>query len=264
MKVLAICGSPHREGLTPRITREAAKGAEEAGATVELFFLAEHEVKPCIACPNVQCWTRMECTIKDDSGLMLRQKLNECDAFIVSTPVYFLSINGLAKGFMDRMRYYEENGKPALPITAAGGTGKGCINTLQALSLWLVLLGFRPQTPLPVTRYNADNAMTEARRLGQGLVQVSKQPAPFAGLTERMACYEALPYMDWGPTEELMFLARIAIEGITQKRREELGSQAKAMLQQAETLLQEGQKKDALEKAVAAHEESMRVFNSLR
>ena len=57
----------------------------------------------------------MECKVKDDA-LELRKKLDDSDALAFLASVYFLSVNGLAKNFVDRMRYYEENGKPALAV----------------------------------------------------------------------------------------------------------------------------------------------------
>lgn len=125
MDVLAVCGSPHPDGLTAQLTKGAARGAEEAGAKVEMVLLAQRMVKPCRNCPDARCWDEMECNTGDDEGLELRRRMKDCDALIVSAPVYFLSVNGLAKDFMDRMRCYGESGKPALPIAVAGGTGKG-------------------------------------------------------------------------------------------------------------------------------------------
>jgi len=158
MKVLAVCGSPHKEGLSPSLLKSAVEGAKEVGAEVEVVLLAEKKVKPCIACPSPPCWSEMECNIKDD-GLYLRKLFNECDGLIISVPVYFLGINGLAKDFIDRMRHYGENGKPAFPIAAAGGTGKGCVKALQDLATSLTIFGFRVVMPMPVTRYNAEEAL---------------------------------------------------------------------------------------------------------
>ena len=44
----------------------------------------------------------MECKVKDDA-LELRKKLDDSDALAFLASVYFLSVNGLAKNFMERM-----------------------------------------------------------------------------------------------------------------------------------------------------------------
>ena len=124
MKTLVISGSPHRNGLCVKLSKEIIRGVEEAGGEAELVILADKNINPCLACEKPPCWQKMECKIKDDA-LELKRKLNDSDALAFLTPVYFLSVNGLAKNFMDRMRYYGKNGKPALAIAVAGGTGKG-------------------------------------------------------------------------------------------------------------------------------------------
>lgn len=262
-KILAISGSPHRNGLTAQIINEVAQGVKETGADIEVVLLAEKDVKPCIACSSPPCWQKLDCSIQDDDGLELRRMMNESDALIFGAPVYFLSINGLAKDFMDRMRYYGESGKPALPISVAGGTGKGCITALQEICRWLVILGFRPFMPLPVTRYDWDIAKVEARERGERLVNEYNMPSPFDSLAEQIACYESLPFMQWGMTEEIVYLARIAVEGITRRGKAELTSGQRDKLQKAETLISMGKKEEGLKLAVAAQEESMAIFNRL-
>lgn len=257
MKILALSCSPHKEGLSPRLLREAGEGAREAGADVEFLSLAEKKVKPCLACPSPPCWTALACNIKDDDGLSLREKLEECDALIISAPVYFLGINGMAKDFIDRMRSYSRKGRPALPIAAAGGTGKGCVMSLQELCRYLMILGFRPVMPMPVTRYNADLAFKEARENGRRLVLEFEEPTPFASLSESIEWIESLPYMQWDMVDELIYLSRIAIEGIERKGRRDLAEPLREELEKIEVLSQD---KTAL--AVQLHEKTMQIFNS--
>jgi len=263
MKILSISCSPHRDGLTAQLIKEAAKGAKEAGADVEVVLLAQKDIKPCLACSNPPCWGEMDCKILDDDGLELRRMMNESDALIIGAPVYFLSANGLAKDFMDRMRYYGESGKPAFPISVAGGTGKGCITTIQEIVRWLVILSFRPFMPLPVTRYDFDIAKVESRERGKRLVNEYSQRRSFASLAEQIAWYESLPFMRFTMKDEIFYLARIAIEGISRRSGDSLASQLRDKLKHAETLISIGKTEDGLKEAVSAHEESMALFNSL-
>jgi len=124
----------------------------------------------------------MECKVKDDA-LELRKKLDDSDALAFLASVYFLSVNGLAKNFVDRMRYYGENGKPALAVAVAGN-GEGMNIVLRGICRWLIMLGFRPISPLSVTRYNLDVALVEVRMRGKRIARL--KPQPFSSLTEKI------------------------------------------------------------------------------
>jgi len=260
MKTLVISSSPHKDGLCARLSIEVIKGVKEAGSEAELITLADKNINPCLACEEPPCWRRMECKVKDDA-LELRKKLNDSDALAFLAPVYFLSVNGLAKNFMDRMRYYGESGKPALAVAVAGGTGKGCILSLQGICRWLIMLGFRPINPLPVTRYNLDAALVEARMRGKRIAQL--KPQPFSSLAEKIFYYESLPYMRDGMVNEIAFLAREAINGILRRGRLDLAAGAIEKLGRGEALLRLGKFEEGLKLITSAHEESMSVFNSL-
>lgn len=257
VKILAICGSPHIEGLSPGLLKKAAEGAREAGADVEVVLLGEKKIKQCIACPSPPCWTSLDCNIKDDDVLSIRKTLDDCDALIIAVPVYFLGINGLAKDFIDRIRPREATGKPVLPIAAAGGTGKGCVKALQDLCTSLTIFGFRVVMPLPATRYNREEAFNEAALRGRKLVEEAKERKPFQGLSEGYNWLYSLPYMNWNLVDELLYLSRIAIEGLRRKGRIDLAEQF------AEELISlEKYPENLLERAANLHERTMHAFNT--
>ena len=260
MKVLVVSGSPHRDGLCMKFAREVSEGIKETGGEAELITLAEKRIGPCLACEKSPCWQEMKCRVEDDA-LELRRKLNSSDALVFIAPVYFLSVNGLAKDFMDRMRYYGENGKPALAIAVAGGTGKGCLLALQDICRWLIILGFRPISPLPVTRYNLDVALVEARSRSKWLTKL--KPQPFSSLAERIAYYESLPYMKHGMVDEIIYLAREAIEGIIRLGKPDLAAEPRRKLEIGEALLRIGRFNDGLKLVTEVQEESMEIFNSM-
>lgn len=260
MKALIVSGSPHKNGLCAALSNEIAEGIKEAGGDFEIVFLAEKHIGSCLACRGSQCWQKMECTIKDDA-LASRKKLNECDALVFVAPVYFLSVNGLAKDFIDRMRYYKETGKPAIAVSVAGGTGKGCIFALQEICRWLIILGFRPISLLPVTRYNLDLALIEAKASGRKIVGI--KPQRFSNLAERIAYYESLPYMRFRMIDEILHLAKEAVNGIARKGRADLIAEIKEKIAVGESLLETGRFNEALEIIAESHEESMKIFNEI-
>lgn len=56
MRILAVNGSPHKEGLCKKVLTRMLEGAGEAGASVELVDLPEKRLQPCRACSNAECW----------------------------------------------------------------------------------------------------------------------------------------------------------------------------------------------------------------
>lgn len=78
------------------------EGAKEAGAELEVIFLAEKEINNCIAC--VKCWTKTpgRCVLKDDMAGLLR-KFMQSDLVVMATPVYIYNVAGIMKTFLDRM-----------------------------------------------------------------------------------------------------------------------------------------------------------------
>lgn len=83
--LLAISGSPRREGNTDLLVDAAAEPLAQAGAHVHRFYLSGKRVLPCIACEA--CADDGVCVLDDDfPGLM--QSFSVCDAIIVGSPVY--------------------------------------------------------------------------------------------------------------------------------------------------------------------------------
>jgi putative NADPH-quinone reductase len=103
MKVLAINGSPRGEkGCTQRMLDPLLEGMREAGAETEVVFLSQHRIEHCKGC--FACWLKTpgKCIIQDDmSGLL--QSVMKTDLLIIGTPLYFFSVSGFTKDFMDRL-----------------------------------------------------------------------------------------------------------------------------------------------------------------
>ncbi len=103
MKITIFYGSIHKtRGNTYVIIDAFAQGAKAAGAKVDIVFLAEKEIKPCMAC--LKCWTKTpgKCVIPDDTAQLLKQFM-ESDIAVMATPVYIHNVTGIMKTFLDRM-----------------------------------------------------------------------------------------------------------------------------------------------------------------
>lgn len=98
-KVLAIYGSPRREGTTSLLLAGAVRGAREGGAEVEEVFLRDLKMSPCLEIYG--CRKSGRCVIKDDFQ-QLHDKLDACEALMIASPIFFYTVSAHTKIFMDR------------------------------------------------------------------------------------------------------------------------------------------------------------------
>ena len=141
MKAIAIVGSPRKKGNTETLTRHALKAMEEEGLETELVRLAEHNIKPCIACEN--CTKEERCPTKDDL-FPIYLKMKAADAIILASPVYFGSATAQIKALMDRAGYigYWQRafeGKVGGSIVVARRAGENF--TFAQLNFWFGIQG---------------------------------------------------------------------------------------------------------------------------
>ncbi len=102
MKVLAINGSPRgANGNTEVLLKTFLKGCEKEGAEIETVYLKDKDIKHCSGC--FTCWTKTpgKCIHKDDMEKLL-EKVTEADIMVYATPLYYFTVTGLMKDFMDR------------------------------------------------------------------------------------------------------------------------------------------------------------------
>jgi multimeric flavodoxin WrbA len=99
MNVLGICCSPRKDGNSEILLKEALKGSQECSAKTEFLSLRRKRIAPCIAC--LKCTQNGVCAQKDDMQ-DLYPKLLKADGLIFASPVYFYSLSGIAKNFLDR------------------------------------------------------------------------------------------------------------------------------------------------------------------
>jgi multimeric flavodoxin WrbA len=98
--ILVFKSSPRLNGNSTTLADQAALGAREAGAHVEVFDLAEMDVHPCDACDSCR-QTAGVCIIEDDMQ-QLYPKLRQADGIILASPVYWFTFSAQLKLFIDR------------------------------------------------------------------------------------------------------------------------------------------------------------------
>ena len=99
-KVLILSGSPRKGGNSDLLCDEFMRGAEEAGHEVEKIRVAEKKIGYCSACYYCQ-QSGGVCAKQDDMAEVL-QKIIEADVIVLSSPVYFYSIDAQLKTVIDR------------------------------------------------------------------------------------------------------------------------------------------------------------------
>ncbi len=98
-RIIAIYGSPRREGNTARLLKQAVQGAKAAGAQVEELVLRDLKISPCLEI--YACKGDGECAIKDDFQTV-RDRILAADGLMLASPVFFYTVSAHVKAFMDR------------------------------------------------------------------------------------------------------------------------------------------------------------------
>lgn len=119
MKILAFNGSPRKEWNTATLLNKALEGAASQGATTELIHIYDLNYKGCIscfACKIVGGKSYGKCPIQDDLAPIFKQ-IEEADAIILGSPIYFGRVTGEMASFMDRLlfQYLEYSGRSLFP-----------------------------------------------------------------------------------------------------------------------------------------------------
>ena len=130
--VLIISASPRKGGNSDTLCDRFAQGAKESGNNVEKIFIAAKNIGYCSGCGV--CSSTHKCVQKDDMAEIL-DKMISADVIVLATPVYFYTMDGQMKTFIDRTvpRYTEIKNKDFYFIMTAADTEKASLErTLEA------------------------------------------------------------------------------------------------------------------------------------
>jgi len=120
--ILAVYGSPRREGNTalllnravegarengadvqevwlPELLNRAVEGARENGADVQEVWLSDLNMSPCLEIYG--CKRNGRCVIQDDFQA-LYDRLLACDGLMLASPIFFYAVSAHTKILMDR------------------------------------------------------------------------------------------------------------------------------------------------------------------
>lgn len=98
-KVVIISSSPRAGGNSETLAASFAKGATDAGHTVETICLREKQLSFCKGC--LACLKLGHCVINDDA-VEIAAKMHDADVLVFATPIYYYSVSGQLKTMLDR------------------------------------------------------------------------------------------------------------------------------------------------------------------
>jgi multimeric flavodoxin WrbA len=179
MKVIAILGSRNPQGQTAKAVGALAHGVKGAGSECEQIFLPQMKIERCRQCDDNGwgiCRTQGKCVIEDDFASLV-SKINDADAVVFATPVYFGDLSESIRAFLDRLRrtcMHEAGkqkiaGKKAIGICVAGGGGGGAPHCAVSMERVLGTCGFDLLDMVPVRRQNLEMKVNILETIGKWL-----------------------------------------------------------------------------------------------
>jgi multimeric flavodoxin WrbA len=124
MKILILCGSPHKNGTTNALAEALISGIDQSRHEIEKIQLAEKKIAPCLGCEYCKR-NDGACVQKDDMAALLPSVL-AADVIVFVSPIYYFGFNAQLKAVIDRFyavnaRLKLQTQKKAILLTAGGG-----------------------------------------------------------------------------------------------------------------------------------------------
>lgn len=101
-KIIAINGSPRKNGNTETVLDAFLRGAEKVGSETKKFRLSELEFRNCRGCNA--CHKKGVCVLKDDLTPLFDEILKS-DILVLASPIYSMTVSAEMKAFIDRGQF---------------------------------------------------------------------------------------------------------------------------------------------------------------
>lgn len=185
ISVMALNGSPHLDGNTATLMRWVLEGCKAAGATVAWIHVVDHDIEYCQGCFG--CLRTGACVLDDDVADLL-SRLRAADGIVVGSPVYAGHPTAQLKTLIDRITllnlYTDLFDQQCSVGVATSGVApmRGVAKELATFFGQSVgVIGAKTATIAngyqPLTKVHPDRLPARAHKLGQRLVQRSRQQA---------------------------------------------------------------------------------------
>ena len=171
MKVVAFNCSPRRENsLSYEFLKVSVDFFRKKEVDVDLYHLIDYPIRPCMGCYSErkeEC-NPTKCTQGEleDAMKSFHNILILSDIIIFATPVYWYSVPGILKVFIDRLTSLENVGfllKGKVGGVIAVGEEEGCSMVISWLALTLNMMGFM-FPPFAFVYYNKSKNKEEIKK----------------------------------------------------------------------------------------------------
>lgn len=102
MKVIAINGSPNKEGNTKQAIDMVFEELKKEGIETEVIQLVGKKIQHCIACYKCKEAKDNKCHGRTDDLNEIMAKMLEADAIILGSPTHFANVSSKLKAVIDR------------------------------------------------------------------------------------------------------------------------------------------------------------------
>ncbi len=129
--ILAIYGSPRRNGNTATLLNAAVEGARDTGARIEKIVLRDLKISPCLEIYG--CKKNGECAIRDDFQ-DLKDKFLSAQGVMLASPILFYAVSAHTKALMERFQslWVKKHWIDNVPLGKPDYTRKGLFITVGA------------------------------------------------------------------------------------------------------------------------------------
>ena len=144
METIAFNGSPRKAWNTATLLQKALDGAASRGATTKLVHLYDIEFKGCKSCFG--CKTKGgasygRCAVNDDLTPLLRE-VEKADAILLGSPIYFGTVSGQMKSFLERLLFPFLRYSKDYPSLFPRKIRTGLIYTMNVTEQWAKESGY--------------------------------------------------------------------------------------------------------------------------
>ena len=181
MKIVAINGSPRKNGNLAQLLEVVRREVEAAGVEFEVLQPGAN-VRPCMACYNCLDTGSLRCVMKDDGVNDIIAACIEADGILLASPVYHAGIAGSMTCVIDRLmlaagcgvnQLHHKVGGALCTLRRSGGSetyhqlmaAMDCMEMVLVTSdYWGVVHGAEPGEVL-----SDEEGMEVAKRLGRDM-----------------------------------------------------------------------------------------------
>lgn len=105
MKVIAINGSPRKNGNTQKLIQHVMEPLIGDGFESEIIQIGGLSIRGCSACMKCKESKDLKCSIHTDAINEIIAKVYQSDILLLASPTYFADITSEMKAFIDRLGY---------------------------------------------------------------------------------------------------------------------------------------------------------------